>query len=553
MYYIEVRHEGLKKYRNIQGSDKYIVEQKAAMLKSSWNEMWIRRLETERKKREQEKHFSLVRNLQELAAERTQEAQQVLKEHENFLNYTLNINDAIKWDSLLSKADFFKSKPKRPEIIAPTREPLKTDQEFQPKFNFFALIFSGLKQKKILESYTLFEKAHQKWAVEKLENESVNKAALVKFQRDLLAWEEEKEKYFQTREEGNAKIIEKKEKYLSKNADSILDYCEMVLANSKYPENFPQQYELDYEPENKRLLVDYFLPSIDNLPTLKEVRYIKKNNQFKEVHISEKQLNELYDNVMYQITLRTIHELYEADVVEGLSIIIFNGFVRFVDKRTGKEAISCILSIQVQRGEFLQIDLSRVDPKSCFKAFKGIGSSKLYGMVSVAPILQMNREDKRFVSSYGVVESIDSTTNIAAMDWRDFENLIRELFEKEFLVPGAEVKITRASRDEGVDAVIFDPDPLHGGKIVIQAKRYTNTVGVSAVRDLYGTVLNEGAMKGILVTTTDYGPDAYKFAQDKPLTLLNGGNLLHLLEKHGHKAKIDIKEAKKILGEKLKD
>jgi restriction system protein len=102
-----------------------------------------------------------------------------------------------------------------------------------------------------------------------------------------------------------------------------------------------------------------------------------------------------------------------------------------------------------------------------------------------------------------------------------------------------------------VDAVAFDPDPIHGGKIVIQAKRYTNTVGVAAVRELYGTLLNEGAMKGILVTTADYGPDAYQFAADKPLVLLNGGNLLSLLEKHGHKAKIDLQEAKQILGEKV--
>ena len=136
---------------------------------------------------------------------------------------------------------------------------------------------------------------------------------------------------------------------------------------------------------------------------------------------------------------------------------------------------------------------------------------------------------------------------MAAMDWEDFEHLIRELFEKEFSQPDAEVKVTQASRDGGVDAVVFDPDPLRGGKIVIQAKRYTNTVSVSAVRDLYGTVVNEGAIKGILVSTADYGPDAYEFARGKPLTLLNGSNLLSLLEKHGHKAKIDLKEAKRIL------
>ena len=75
-------------------------------------------------------------------------------------------------------------------------------------------------------------------------------------------------------------------------------------------------------------------------------------------------------------------------------------------------------------------------------------------------------------------------------------------------------------------------------------------VGVSAVRDLYGTILNEGANKGILVSTSNYGNDAYEFAKGKPITLMNGSNLLYLLEKHGHKARIDIKEAKKQLNAK---
>lgn len=127
------------------------------------------------------------------------------------------------------------------------------------------------------------------------------------------------------------------------------------------------------------------------------------------------------------------------------------------------------------------------------------------------------------------------------MGWEDFEHLIREVFEKEFSSSGGEVRVTQASRDGGVDAIAFDADPIRGGKIVIQAKRYTNTVGVGAVRDLYGTVLNEGATKGILVTTSDYGPDSYAFAHGKPLVLLSGANLLHMLEKHGHSARIDLR------------
>jgi restriction system protein len=63
---------------------------------------------------------------------------------------------------------------------------------------------------------------------------------------------------------------------------------------------------------------------------------------------------------------------------------------------------------------------------------------------------------------------------------------------------------------------------------------------VAAVRDLYGTMINEGANKGILVTTAGYGPDAFEFAKDKPIELMDGHQLLYLLEQNGVQARIVI-------------
>ena len=103
----------------------------------------------------------------------------------------------------------------------------------------------------------------------------------------------------------------------------------------------------------------------------------------------------------------------------------------------------------------------------------------------------------------------------------------------------------RLSRDHGVDAVMYDPDPVRGGKYVLQAKRYTRPVDVAAVRDLYGTVVNEGANRGILVTTSSFGPDSYDFAKDKPISLVDGPNLVAMLRKHGHRYRIDLEEARK--------
>ncbi|OBG25304.1 restriction endonuclease [Mycobacterium sp. 852002-51057_SCH5723018] len=67
---------------------------------------------------------------------------------------------------------------------------------------------------------------------------------------------------------------------------------------------------------------------------------------------------------------------------------------------------------------------------------------------------------------------------------QQFESLIQNLFEK----IGLDTRQTRASRDGGVDCVAYNTDPILGGKVVVQAKRYKHTVGVAAFRDLFGTL-----------------------------------------------------------------
>src|SRR4051812_18920149 len=136
--------------------------------------------------------------------------------------------------------------------------------------------------------------------------------------------------------------------------------------------------------------------------------------------------------------------------------------------------------------------------------------------------------DSRFVEEDQVLATLDPRPNLMELTPGEFESLITNLFER----MGLETKLTQASRDGGGDCVAYDPRPIFGGKVVIQAKRYKNTVGVSAVRDLYGTMQNEGASKGILVTTSGYGQASPQFAANKPLELIDGANLLYLLAEH---------------------
>ncbi|MDP2885952.1 MAG: restriction endonuclease [Ignavibacteria bacterium] len=468
--------------------------------------------------------------------------------------------------------------PEKPKLSEIPREPRISDREyakarslrewinskvhprhFERRFEEDHRAWQEVKRVTENENATLvcdYEEKVKRWEVKRREFHAyleADRKALQNYEANLERVEELRAAFYENQKPTNDRIYALRAAFYDvKSPDAIIFFFGKVLEKSAYSCNFTRKVDLEYKLDTKLMMVDYLLPSIDDMPRHKKIRYDQARDEMVETFIPEKQLFELYDDVLYQIVLRSIYELFAADDIEALDTVVFNGWVHSIDGGTGKEVNACILSVQTRKKEFSALNLERIDPKACFKSLKGVGSSKLHSLAAVPPIMQMSREDRRFVPSYNVVDQVDEKENLAAMDWLDFENLIRGLFEKEFSSNGGEVKITQASRDGGVDAIAFDPDPIRGGKMVIQAKRYTNVVGVSAVRDLYGTLINEGATKGILVTTSEFGPDAYEFAKGKPLTLLTGGNLLALLEKHGHRAKIDLKDAKRILEEKDK-
>ena len=571
-YSTELVHHGLGKHRRIKDQDYSTVVMRAEFQLNQWAEQWTKKQAREKAAREREAARQARATAQQekeeaqrQAALRTDEAKQRLDGIENTLQHTLTHDDTVDWISLKDRSAFPEPLPELklpsgPAVEQPPVEPDRNALRYQPKLTWLDRLSGKRRTAREQEARDRYAKAHDEWNKlvdevgrgnkrRKGEHEDEVARAKRRHLTETAKWEKARAEFQAKQAEQNKTIDEQRRDWMAGKRAAIEAYCDMVLSNSEYDECCPQEFELEYNRDNRILIVDYQLPAPENLPTLAEVKYVISRKEFTERHLPQTRQRKLYDDFLYQITLRTIHELLEADTMERLSAIVFNGYVTSIDKGTGKETTGCVLSVQADREAFASINLGQVDPKACFRGLKGVGSTKLHSVTPVPPLQTLSRDDSRFVADQDVVDALDEADNLAAMDWEEFEHLIREVFAKEFSGDGGEVKVTRASRDGGVDAIAFDPDPIRGGKIVIQAKRYTNVVGVAAVRDLYGTVMNEGAMKGILVTTSSYGPDAYKFASDKPLTLLDGGHLLHILERHGHKAKIDLAEAKQLLAD----
>lgn len=460
--------------------------------------------------------------------------------------------EELSIERFLRKEDYDGSPPSKPSNVLFRSKPSKPNKEkYRAKINFIDVLLQR-KSQKLISARALYRKAlkdhleslnkHGKEYAEHLKAEEKRQK---KFNEELKWFEAKKAEFLKHQQEENEKILALEKLTSDSSQEKIEEYFQLFIGGLKIDELLTVLPEAYYE--NQTLIVNIELPANEVLPKLKNVSYIQSRNEYKETYISKAQETENYNNLIFSLCLFYMKLAVEKDINNILENIAINGFVEARNKANGKLERKCILSVMTDTKSISEIDFDFVEPKSCFKTLKGLHATNLLDEIAVKPVIQTSRADNRFIEAEDNLENLDSESNLAAMDWQEFEHLVREVFEKEFSNEGGEVKVTQSSRDGGVDAIAFDPDPIKGGKIVIQAKRYTNVVGVASVRDLYGTVINEGANRGVLITTSDFGPDSHNFVKDKPITLLNGKNLLFLLSKHGYHAKIDIKEAKRIL------
>ncbi|MEU9123378.1 restriction endonuclease [Streptomyces sp. NPDC048506] len=317
------------------------------------------------------------------------------------------------------------------------------------------------------------------------------------------------------------------------DAEAAVEYFSAALYSSTaWPEGFPRQVAAAYDPTSRQLVLDWELPGYQVVPENKAVRYMPTADQERETARPVAQRRALYRDVLAQSVLLVLRDLFAADAYGILDAVALNGFVADVDPATGRPAQVYLATVMAPRTAFDALHLEQVSAVECL-------TDALRGQLAARPDQRTAVRPGRLPGEVGggtpvVTHGTDGEPDLYAMDPIAFENLIAELFR----AMGMQAVTTQRSGDGGVDVDALDPDPIRGGKIVVQVKRYRNTVPPTAVRDLYGTVQSEGANKGVLVTTSRFGPGAHTFANGKPLSLIAGPELVDLLGRYGLRGRL---------------
>ena len=237
----------------------------------------------------------------------------------------------------------------------------------------------------------------------------------------------------------------------------------------------------------------------------------RKNNE---------QLYEYYITHVGRCVLTAAEKLFE--IHPRIDVVVVSCATRLMDE-FGNETQQCFLSVAIERDLFKKFNLGNLSPLYVLERFSPrLGCTADYRLSPVVP-LRANSLTKQLPVNAPV-----SIEQLQTMNPYKFEQFVGNLLGR----MGFQTLVTQPSQDGGVDVIAVSDKPLRKGKTVVQCKRFKQSIGVSVVRELVGTMTHEGAMKGIIITTSDFTLDAKDFAQGKQIELIPGDLLESLVQEY---------------------
>jgi restriction system protein len=241
---------------------------------------------------------------------------------------------------------------------------------------------------------------------------------------------------------------------------AVAQYVGMVLDSSVYPEGFPRQFRVLYQPDPRAVVVEHELPGGDVIPTDRQYRYVQSRDTIEASARPAPEVRALYASVIAQVALRALHEIFDIPVAGLVNAVTFNGQVFTKDPGTGQPTTLYVITLTVTRERFAQLVLTDLDPVTCVKQLGALMSNHPYDLEPVRPVVDFDRllAQYDFVEGMDAAATLDSRPDLLEMSAAEFEHLVRQLFE----AVGMEAWVTVESKDEGVDAVVTNPDPVFG-------------------------------------------------------------------------------------------
>ncbi|MDZ7963161.1 MAG: hypothetical protein RMY34_35800 [Aulosira sp. DedQUE10] len=321
-----------------------------------------------------------------------------IHELQTILEHTLVAEDTISFDDLRIR-DTFPAMETPLQLSIASQRPQFHKPLSLPPWLMRRLPFLEQRYLKALQ------KAESNYQLAKQKYEETESSRQVSLERLKANYEWHKHTSILEIKKRNAEVDELEEAYQAGAEAAVALYNEMVLERSEYPSledlqyisytdehkvAFPQQFQVAYVSEAKQLVIDYELPFWKIIPTIAEVRYDGGKDEIYGIPRTLLEIEELYQNIVAGITLRTISEVLAADQGQHLDIVVFNGFVQKFDSNTKKHIQTNLISVKAYKDSFSNLNFSTIDKLTCLRKLGAQMSSHLAAIQPVQSIVDLN-------------------------------------------------------------------------------------------------------------------------------------------------------------------
>lgn len=529
IYRITVKHDGLKKYKEITAHSKKELDEKKKIVLDSWEQEWAKKCEYDMKVKQQEyeQKMQQVYIYQKILSAQVY-TDNLQEEHQEMLNYfktTLNI--PFNTDNLLNDSYFNISKPIPPQYESIPAEPTIADAEFYKNQSFMSKIFSKKVQE--VDDNKKFENALEEWRRKKNRILQNNLKLQTEYELALKKWEENKEFFYNIQSNYNNSLKVLFDRLLNNPPKNDIEkYFQISIASLDMPIEYEHNFFVKFLVDSKTLIIEYFLPTMENISKDKEMIYNKNEDKYMTVMYSDEYLKQIYNEIVCQIVLAVINYVFKADNKYRLiDSIIFNGRVKKIDTATGKKIQPYILSIKTVRKDFDNLNLTLINAQSWLHNAQGTVMKDFTKETYINPIIKIT-EENNFNTKWKTTSI--SIYDVDKMDGHEFEYFCADLLKANGFT---NVTVTRGSGDQGVDVLAVRNEIAYA----IQCKNYSSSVGNTPIQEVCAGKIYYKCHVGVVMTNSIFTPGAIELANETNTLLWDRNKLIEMIETANEKIK----------------
>jgi len=129
------------------------------------------------------------------------------------------------------------------------------------------------------------------------------------------------------------KLNEKLEALLAHESQVVEEYFTFSLQQDSYwldEDQYPIDFNISYLSGGKRLIIDYKLPTMNQISKVKEWK-VNKDNEITPKDMNRTDYLEMYERILFDLSVRTVSILFSSDSKNTIAEVVFNGSCVYSD------------------------------------------------------------------------------------------------------------------------------------------------------------------------------------------------------------------------------